>query len=307
MNKPMMIRLMKYIGTGCLVFFVWAALAQAMEVPALKGRVNDYAGILSPATINQLETVLSELEKTDSTQIVVLTIASLEGQNIDQYAIKVFEAWKIGQKGLDNGAILIISKNDRKLRIEVGYGLEGSLTDLLAGRIIGNIIAPQFKAGNFDQGVTAGVAGMIQAVRGQFTATEKNRGVSSRPAGWHGNLFSLVVIIVLVNMMGRIRRPLGALSGGILFPILGTLFLNLGLAISLLMIPMGAIAGLILSHFGPPLSFGPTATRKGSGGGFWLGGGGGFGGGGFGGGGFGGGGFSGGGGGSGGGGASGGW
>ena len=285
---------------GSLVIFLCAVLAHGLEVPELKQRVNDYADMLSPSTENQLETVLSDLERTDSTQIVVLTLPSLEGENIEEYAIRVAESWKIGQKGLDNGAMLIISKNDRKLRIEVGYGLEGSLTDLMAGRIIRNIIAPQFKAGNFDQGVTDGIQGMIQVVRGEFKAAEKTRRLAPRASRWHSNLFSIIVFLSLVNMIGRIRRPLGALSGGILFPILGAMFFNLGLFWSLLMIPIGAIGGLVMSLFGPPLSFGPSSTQRRSGGGYWLGGGGGFGGGGFGG-------FSGGGGGFGGGGASGGW
>ncbi len=309
MNKPVTIRLINCIGLGSLFIFLFAALAHGLDVPKLKGRVNDYARILSSATENQLETVLGNLEQTDSTQIVVLTLPSLEGENIEEYSIRVADSWKIGQKGLDNGAILIISKNDRKLRIEVGYGLEGTLTDLMAGRIIGNIMVPQFKAGNFDQGVADGVQAMIQVVRGEFKATEENRLTGTRSAPWHMSLFSLGVFFFLVNMLGRIRRPLGALSGGILFPILGAVFFNFGLFWSLVMIPMGSIAGLVMSFFGSPLSYSPSPLRR-HGGGFGLGSGssfgsGGFGGGGFGGGGFGG--FSGGGGGFGGGGASGGW
>lgn len=299
MNKPVTIRLIKYIWMGCLGIFLCAALAHGLEVPELKGRVNDFAGMLSPATENQLETVLKDLERTDSTQIVVLTIASLEGENIEEYSIRVADSWKIGQKGLDNGAILIISKNDRKLRIEVGYGLEGTLTDLMAGRIIGNIIVPRFKTGNFDQGVMDGVQAMIQVVRGEFKATQGNRRAPSSTRE-HSNLFSVIVFLFLINLMGRIRRPFGALSGGILFPILGAMFLNLGLFWTALMIPIGAICGLVMSFFSPPLSSSSATVHRRHGGGYWLGGGGGFGGGGFGG-------FSGGGGGFGGGGASGGW
>lgn len=304
MNKPVMIRLINYIWLGSILIFFCAVHAYGLEVPKLKGRVNDYAGMLSSSTKNQLETVLSDLEQTDSTQIVVLTLPSLEGENIDEYAIRVADAWKIGRKKLDNGAILIISKNDRKLRIEVGYGLEGTLTDLMSGRIIRNIIVPQFKTGNFDQGVMDGVQGMIQVVRGEFTAAQESSRPASRSNRGHPNLFSLLVFLFLVNMLGRIKRPLGALSGGILFPILGLMFFNLGFLWVLLMIPIGALGGLVMSFFGSPLGMGSSFTPRKSGGGFWLGGGG-LGGGGFGGGGFGG--FSGGGGGFGGGGASGGW
>jgi len=305
MKKAVIVKLINYIWMGCLVISVCAGLAHGLDVPQLKGRVNDYAGMLSSATGNQLETVLDNLEQTDSTQIVVLTLPSLEGENIESYSIRVAETWKAGQKKLDNGALLIISKNDRKIRIEVGYGLEGTLTDLMAGRIIGNIIVPQFKAGNFDQGVMDGVQAMIQAVRGEFKATEKNRRPGHLPDRGGPSIFSLIVFVFLINMMGRIRRPLGALSGGILFPILGAMFFNMGLFWSVLMIPFGAIGGLVMSFLGPPLSFSSSFTpggsgRSGPGGGFWLGGGGLGGSGSFGG-------FSGGGGGFGGGGASGGW
>ncbi len=293
-------RLLKYVWIVGLLVFLSAVLSHGLEVPALKKRVNDYAGMLSSTTETQLETVLRDLERTDSTQIVVLTLRSLEGENIEDFSIRAAESWKIGQKGLDNGALLIISTKDRKIRIEVGYGLEGTLTDLMAGRIIGNIIAPQFKAGNFDRGVTDGVQSMIQVVRGEFKATERVRSPASRKSPWQGNLYSIIIFLFLVNVMGRIRRPLGALSGGVLFPILGAIFFNLGFLWILMMIPIGAVAGLVMSLFGAPLSFSHTLTHRRSGGGFWLGGGGGGGGGGFGG-------FSGGGGGFGGGGASGGW
>jgi len=289
----------KYVWIIGLLVFFGAALSSGLEVPALKERVNDYAGMLSSTTESQLETTLRDLERTDSTQIVVLTIGSLEGENIEDFSMRVVESWQIGQKGLDNGALLIISIKDRKIRIEVGYGLEGTLTDLMAGRIIRKVIAPQFKAGNYDQGVTDGIQSMIQVVRGEFKATKNVRSPTSRTSPWQGNIFSIIVFLFLVNMMGRIRRPLGAASGGILFPILGAMFFNLGFLWVLLLIPIGAVAGLIMSVFGSPLSFSHGLTHRRSGGGFWLGGGG------VGGGGFGG--FSGGGGGFGGGGASGGW
>ena len=156
-----------------VLILVWASCASALDVPALKGRVNDYANMISPATVHQLDAVLGQLERTDSTQIVVLTIPSLEGDSIEDFSIRVADKWKIGQKGKDNGAILIISKNDRKIRIESGYGLEGSLTDLISGRIIRNVIVPYFKRGDFDTGISSGVLAMIQAVKGEYKAEAK--------------------------------------------------------------------------------------------------------------------------------------
>ncbi|TRZ51770.1 TPM domain-containing protein, partial [bacterium] len=127
------------------LFIIIPFSAGALDVPQLKGRVNDYASMLSPETAQKLDAALSAIEKSDSTQIVVLTIPSLEGEVIEEFSIKVAEAWKIGQKNLDNGAILLVSKNDRKLRIETGRGLEGKLTDLISGRIIRSEIIPKFK------------------------------------------------------------------------------------------------------------------------------------------------------------------
>lgn len=275
----------------------------ALQVPQLQGRVNDYAGMLSPATVHRLEAVLADLEQTDGTQIVVLTVPSLEGESPAEFSIRTAEQWGIGQKENDNGALLLIARNDRKIRIEVGYGLEGRLTDLMSGRIIRNVITPQFKLGRFDQGVSDGVMAMIGTVKGEYAASKSPRPYSRRSSGSPG-LFGLIALLAVIWVVGRVNRGMGAAAGGILAPIAGLLFLNLSAVMLLALIPIGALGGLAVGLFGSPLSNSHTAYRSGRGG-YW---GGGFGGGGFGGGGGGGfGGFSGGGGGFGGGGASGGW
>jgi uncharacterized protein len=143
----------------------------ALEVPKLNGYVNDLAGVISPETELKIEHFLRGFESSDSTQLVVLTIDSLEGEALEEYSLKVVESWKIGQKEKDNGALLLIARQEREMRIEVGYGLEGKLTDLLAGRIIDNEIKPRFQAGDFDGGVIAGVASMAEAVRGEYQGT----------------------------------------------------------------------------------------------------------------------------------------
>ena len=287
------------ILVGLLILVILDAnTVAALDVPALKGHVSDYAGMLSPASQRQLEAVLTDFEQKESTQIAVLTIPSLKGDALEDFSMRVADAWKIGQSEADNGAILLIVKNDRKIRIEVGYGLEGRLTDLLAGRIIRNIIAPQFKMGNFDQGVSQGVAAMIGAVKGEFSATTPQK----RPASQKGPpLIAIIGLIFLINVVGRTRRLFGAAAGAILFPIAGALFFGLGPMLILGLIPVGIVAGLLISLFGGPFSSGGAGSHRH--GGYWgggFGGGGGFSSGGFGG-------FSGGGGGFGGGGASGGW
>lgn len=289
------------IGTVMPAFFLillaGAVNSFALDVPKLKGHVNDYAGMLSASTQRQLEVVLTDLEQQESTQIVVLTISSLQGDSLEDFSIRVADAWKIGQKGRDNGAILLISKNDRKIRIEVGYGLEGSLTDLISGRIIRNVMAPQFRSGRFEQGISDGVAAMIGAVRGEFTAEDVSRPTRQKQ---HGSpLVAIFALVFLINVLGRVSRYLGAAAGGVLTPIAGALFFGPGLFL-LGLIPLGIIGGLFISVFGGPLAFGHAVTRHHRSG-YWGGGfGGGFSSGGFGG-------FSGGGGGFGGGGASGGW
>jgi uncharacterized protein len=182
----------------------------ARDVPALKARVNDYARMLSSYTEKRLEGILRDLEKTDSTQIVILTIPSLEGEVLEEFSIKLAETWKIGQKGLDNGAILLIAKDDRKIRIEVGYGLEGSLTDLMSGRIVQNVILPRFRAGNFDQGVLDGVQAMVGVVRGEYTAPEKIRSrKGSKGDGTHPLVVGWMLFVFLIVFFGWFRRLFG--------------------------------------------------------------------------------------------------
>jgi uncharacterized protein len=154
--------------------------ASALDVPSSNGYVTDRAEILSSATEQKLERFLRSFEESDSTQIAVLTIASLQGEPVDEYALKVAETWGIGQKEHDNGALLLVAKGDRKIRIEVGYGLEGKLTDLLAGRIVDNEISPRFKQGDFDGGIIAGVGAMTQAVRGEYKGTARANGKKKR-------------------------------------------------------------------------------------------------------------------------------
>jgi len=169
--------------------------ASALEVPELRGYVNDYAGMISPSTGAQLAEKLKAFEESDSTQIVILTIPSLEGEPIEDVGIKVAESWKIGQKGKDNGILLLVSKQERKMRIEVGRGLEGRLTDLTAGRIIDLVITPRFRAGDLDGGFTAGVSALIGAMRGEFQADARR---SPRPPRlWTAFVFGFFLLFAL--------------------------------------------------------------------------------------------------------------
>jgi len=221
--------------------------ALALDVPAYKGYVNDLAGMLAPQTAAKLEGVLAAFEQSDSTQVAVLTIPSLDGDALEPFSIKVVEAWKIGRHGKDNGVLLLVVKNDRKIRIEVGRGLEGVLTDLLTGRIIDKVISPYFKAGRIDEGFEAGITAIIQASRGEFKADARRvrRSAGAEPSP----LFKFVFIaIIIIALLGSASRKLGMLAGGGLLPLATFLGFSspISLLLILLLIPVGIAAGFLL-------------------------------------------------------------
>lgn len=187
-----------FILSGGLFFIIQflclVPVSRAVEIPILTGRVNDYASMISAQAETQINEKLARLEDRESTQVVVLTIESLEGEPLEDYSIRLAEAWKIGQKEFDNGVILLVSRKDRKVRIEVGYGLEGALTDLTAGRIVDNDIVPLFKKGQFDQGFVRGVDMIVAAVKGEYSASQK--AVESEDS--EGSFFPVLIILILI-------------------------------------------------------------------------------------------------------------
>lgn len=279
-----------------LFLLATTTLAWGREVPAFQGYVNDYANLISPAAEQELTALLTAFEQSDSTQVAILTVDSLEGEDIEGFSIRVVDQWKVGQKGKDNGVLLLVAKEERKIRIEVGRGLEGVLTDLLSGRIIDQAIAPAFRAGQIDQGFVNGTKAIIAATRGEFKGDPNARrrtGDKAPPI-----VSYLFVALLLVAFLGNVSKKLGAGAGAVLVPLAayGGMGSAIPLLFLLLLIPAGLLAGIIA-----PLILNGLAS--GHGGGMYYGGfggrGGGFGGdgggfGGFGGGGFGGGGASGG-------------
>jgi len=294
MKKNKRDRIIQILAIGSLIFIFGLPELLALEVPPLEGRVNDYAGILSSSTTQQLEGILGDLEITDSTQIVVLTIPSLEGEVLEEFSIKVADQWKIGQEDFDNGAILLVVLKERKIRIEVGYGLEGALTDLVAGRIIRDVIGPQFKAGNFDQGVINGVQAMIGVVKGEYKAPAKApRFEDPKIISVLRGLTYLVPFLALISVLGRTRSYLAVVSSGVLLPLAMLWLFKLSWLWIIWLIPIGLFAGFLLTFIDGSKFLKEWQRDRESGGGWFSGSGGGF--------------FSGGGGGFGGGGASGGW
>jgi uncharacterized protein len=148
-----------------LLLLTDSVLSEA-DIPYLTGRVTDNAQILSRTTRQSLSKVLKDHEDRTSNQIAILTIPTINGESIEEYAVDVFEAWKLGQRENDNGILIVVVPNDRRMRIEVGYGLEATLPDAMAGRIIQSIMTPRFKNGDYDGGISDGVKAIIEVLEG---------------------------------------------------------------------------------------------------------------------------------------------
>ncbi|MCR4579176.1 MAG: TPM domain-containing protein [Treponema sp.] len=151
---------LKKVLCSLSILLVSCGLTFAAKVPELKGRVNDYANIISNGTEEKLTAYLKDLDEQQGVQIAVLTVPSIEGDDIASYSMKVAEKWKLGDAKTDKGALLVVAYQEHSLRIEVGYGLEDKLTDAKCGLIIRNVIIPQFKDGDYSEGILLGVQNM---------------------------------------------------------------------------------------------------------------------------------------------------
>jgi uncharacterized protein len=198
----------------------------SLKVPKLKGRINDYANILIAGDEVNLENMLRQTEHNTSSQIVLLTIPSLEDENLESYSLKVAEQWQIGQGELDNGILLLIAIDEKQIRLEVGYGLESIITDVKAGYIIRNYIVPEFKKGNFYQGIANGLLITSQIINQEFDISDeelakyqKDETKSKKPQLPIG--FLIFLFMMLFGGIGRRRRGgllpllfLGSMLGG---------------------------------------------------------------------------------------------
>jgi uncharacterized protein len=181
---------------GALLMALSARVVTSQEVPFLGGRVNDTADMLSFGTINELEMMLKAHEDSTTNQVVVLTIAKLEDLALEEYSIKVVETWRLGQADKDNGVLLLIARDDRKIRIEVGDGLEGVLTDAVSSSIIRREITPRFREGNFDEGVKAGVGAILAAIGGAYEAGDDDDGA---PIDLVATIFGMLIFTIVTG------------------------------------------------------------------------------------------------------------
>lgn len=176
-----------------------------LEVPVLNRRVTDLAGLLSTSEQAKLEENLMAFENQTSNQLALLIIPSLEGEAIEQYAIKVVDAWKLGSANKDNGVLLLVSVQDRQVRIEVGYGLEGTLTDLISFQIIRNVIAPEFRRGDYFTGIDQGLKAIMLATKNEYKADPRQQKQYQEERG--KSLASLIFFIFFIILfLGSGRR-----------------------------------------------------------------------------------------------------
>src|SRR5438552_6006244 len=287
------------VAAGVLLAGLASARAE-VAVPPLKAHVTDLTGTLSASQIQSLDSRLRDFERSKGSQIAVLVLPSTQPETIEQYSIRLADAWKIGRARVDDGVILVVAKNDRKLRVEVGRGLEGAIPDAIAKRVVSDVITPHFRSGDFYGGIAAGTDALMKLIEGEGLPAPQS-GVIIR--GVHRaidfqTIFLLFVALVVTDAIFRrlFGRVIGAgISGGIVGAIVWLAAGVLAFAV------IGGLLGFVVALVNGLGSRRGSWASGGWPGGGWSGGGG------FGGGGFNGGGFSGGGGGFSGGGGSGSW
>ena len=251
----------------------WPLAAGAeVAVPPLSGRVVDQTGTLSAGDIDALTQKLKGLEKRKGSQVAVLIVPTTQPETIEQFSIRAADAWKIGRRKVDDGALLVVAKDDHKLRIEVGYGLEGALTDVTARRIIDEIIVPHFRTGDFAGGISAGVDRITRVIDGEpLPAPRPEASHRDAPDFLFNVIFSPFGFIGYIVVAGIMRGLLGRLLGsGVTAGVVGAViwFILGSIAVSVI---FGVIA-FFLTMFGDGiLAAGQQASRSGRGryGGGW--------------------------------------
>jgi uncharacterized protein len=280
------------VRIALLCFFagwVFSGSVLALDVPPLTGRIVDAARVLPPDLTESLTQELAGHERRTGNQVAVLTLPGLQGELLEEFSHRVATTWKLGQKGTDNGVLLLVSPQDRQVRIEVGYGLEGVLTDAATSRIIRNEMVPHFRKGEYAQGIAAGVKAIMATIEGTYSAAPNTH--DRRAAPWSGGSIGIIPAILAGAFVGAIllglKKVSGLFGGGV---IAFLLTLSAGLFTAVIAAILALILGLVLSLLFrgggiPGGGYSGTGLFGRGGGGFsggdsFLGGGGGFGGGG---------------------------
>lgn len=236
-----------WVGLLVLLFIVPAAWS--LDIPPLAGRVVDQAHVMLPAHLASLNEALTAHESKTSNQVAVLTLPSLTGEPLEEFSHRVASAWGLGQKGTDNGVLLLVAIQERKIRIEVGYGLEGTLTDVKTSQIIRHEMVPRFRQGKYSEGIVAGVQAILQTIEGTYIAPTPSATQSPEKFGLWQTFGSAVVLGTLVGLfLGSGRRLNGSVIGMLLsfvvaFPAALWLGLLAGAASSILISLFNNIGG----------------------------------------------------------------
>ena len=191
--------------TILVAMWLAAAAASAFEVPYLSGRVNDTAAMIPAAARQRIEATLAAFEKATGDQLVVLTVPTLGGEPIEDASMKVAQTWKLGHKGVDNGVLFLVARDDRKMRIEVGYGLEAKLTDAQCGRILDNVVRPAFQRGDFGGGIAGGVNAIIGAIEGKPLPAPppvSSQAVPAMPLG--ARLLGTLIFVIVIGVFSTL-------------------------------------------------------------------------------------------------------
>ena len=197
-------RLSRPLLAGLLLVAPAGAASAALPIPPPPDhRINDYAGVLSADDRARLEDTLRARARESSNQVVVAIFRSLQGESLEDYSIRLAQAWRVGQKGLDNGVIFLVFVDDRKMRLEVGYGLEPKLTDALSSQILRQAVAPRFREGKVAEGIAAGLDAIEQAIAGTYEAATP--GQPGRGQG--GNTFQILLLFIVVGGILTIAVP----------------------------------------------------------------------------------------------------
>ena len=241
---------------GAALLLASLAVFGASDVPYLTGRVVDDAEILKPATRERITALSKAHEDKTTDQIVVLTIPTLGGESVEEYANRVFTAWKLGQKGKDNGVLVVVAPQDHKMRIEVGYGLEGTLPDVAASRIIRNVMTPAFRANNFDGGIEGGVAAIVAELEGTGANAGTTANFADVPSGSRKSSFEFEG----PDIPWYMRILLGCFIFGVIgiFTVVGVMTPGMGWFLYVFLIPFWAMFPIIV--IGPKATLGVLAT-----------------------------------------------
>jgi uncharacterized protein len=265
-----------------------ASPAAALDVPPLTGRIVDAAHLLPADLAVSLSAELAAHEARTGNQVALLTLPSLQGEPLEEFSHRVATTWKLGQKGTDNGVLVLVVPGDRKVRIEVGYGLEGTLTDAKSSRIIREEMAPRFRDGDFAGGIAAGLRAVLGTIEGTYTPPARKRGTAGSTVGGSWGIFFVALVVGIItaaiighhwkgSSVGSVMAFVLALSSGLL------LALVVAVIVMVVTLPFGSMSGSSRRTYSPGWGGGNLGGFSGGGGGFgggFSGGGGGFGGGG---------------------------